>query len=250
MIELNLLPDVKMEYIKAQNLRRMTFTISALVTVVAVVLLGFLISVNQLQKKHLSDLTDDITRDSAQLKSKKDISKILTVQNQLASLTALHAGKPAASSLFTYLNQVTPSDVDISNLHVDFTANTMAITGGANSLSDVNKYIDTLKFTTYKTADGGKTAAFGNVVMSSFAVNSEAKDGSKPASYTINLSYDPKIFDITQKVTLKIPNITTTRASLDNPTPLFQAGASTTATGTTSSAGSATTPATTSTGGH
>lgn len=228
MIELNLLPDVKIEYIKAQNMRRMTFTISALVTVVAVVLLGFLLSVNQLQKKHLNDLTGDIKKESAQLKGKKDINKILTVQNQLNSLTALHASKPAVSSLFTYLNQVTPSNVNINTFHADFAAYTMTITGGADSLSDVNKYIDTLKFTDYKTEDGSKARAFGNIVLTTFGINSQAQGGTKPASYTINLSYDPKIFDITQKVELSVPTITTTRVMISSPSDLFQAAAPTT----------------------
>lgn len=223
MIELNLLPDVKMDYIKAQNMRRMTFTISALVTAVAVVLLGFLLSVNQLQKKHLNDLTGDIKKESAQLKGKKDINKILTVQNQLNSLTALHAAKPAVSNLFNYLNQVTPSNINISTYHADFAAYTMTITGAADSLSDVNKYIDTLKFTDYKTDDGTKARAFGNVVLSTFGINPQVKTGTKPASYTINLSYDPAIFDITKKVELSVPSITTTRAVVDSPSDLFQA---------------------------
>ena len=232
MIELNLLPDVKMEYIKAQRLRRMTFTIAAIVTVASVVLLGSLLSVDQLQKKHLNDLTADINQESSQLKNKPQISKILTVQNQLASLTTLHSTKPAVSNLFTYLNQVTPSTVTINTFHADFTAYTMTITGGADSLSDVNKYIDTLKYTTYKTADSDKAAAFGNVVLGTFGINAEAKDGAKPANYTINLSYDPKIFDITQDVKLTVPDLTTTRASLDHPADLFQAasGSSTTTT--------------------
>ena len=240
MIELNLLPDVKMEYIKAQRMRRMAFTISGVVTVAAIVLLGFLISVNQLQKKHLSDLSGDIASETAQLKGKSQINKILTVQNQLKSLTALHAAKPAVASLFTYLNQVTPTNISISSFHADFTASSMTITGSADSLGDVNKYIDTLKFTTYKTADADKTPAFGNVVLSTFGISSETTNGGKPANYTITLNYDPKIFDITQKVELTVPNIVTTRSSATAPSDLFQAAAPTSTSGT-----STTTPVTT-----
>jgi Tfp pilus assembly protein PilN len=223
MIELNLLPDVKMEYIKAQNLRRMAFTISALVAVVSIVLLGSLISVNQLQKKHLRDLTGDISKESAELKNKPQINKILTVQNQLNSLTDLHSTKPAAYNLFNYLYQVTPSNVSISSLHTDFAQYTINVTGSTETLSDVNKYIDTLKFTTYKTGDGQKSLAFGNVVLAAFGLTGSAQAGAKPASFTINLSYDPKIFDITQDIELTVPTKTTTRSSVDNPTDLFQA---------------------------
>lgn len=235
MIELNLLPDVKMEYIKAQNLRRMAFTISGIVAVASIVVLGLLISVGQLQKKHLNDLTADIKSDSSTLKGKPQINKILSVQNQLNSLTTLHAAKPATASMFTYLYQVTPSNISISSLDADFTQYTMTISGSADTLSDVNKYIDTLKYTTYKAEDGSKGAAFGNIVLSTFALSDKAQAGTKPASYSINLNYDPKIFDITQKIELKVPTKTTTRASVDNPPDLFQSsGSTTTTTGSTS----------------
>jgi hypothetical protein len=77
------------------------FTISFVVTAFAAVLLIILLGASGLQKKHLSDLNKDIAAESKQLKRKPDIDKILTVQNQLDILTALHAGKPAASRLTT-----------------------------------------------------------------------------------------------------------------------------------------------------
>jgi hypothetical protein len=230
MIELNLLPEVKLEYIKAQRMRRLTVSVSIIVSIVAVALLVFLLSVGALQKKHLKDLSNDISSESSQLKGKPQISKILTVQNQLESLTALHAAKPAAGNLFEYLNQITPTDISISSFHVDFTTQTMTVTGSTDSLSSVNKYVDTLKYTTYKSVETGSAKAFGNVVMSSFGISTATAGtaNDKPASYSITLSYDPKIFDITQQVKLDVPSLTTTRASIDQSTSdLFQASGTT-----------------------
>ena len=151
MIQLNLLPDVKLEYIKAQRSRRLVFSVSVLVTIASVALLLLLLSVEGLQKKHLSDLNNDISSETSKLQNEPQINKILTVQNQLESLTALHAGKPAATRLFDYLNQVTPANVNITDFSIDFTKQTTTVTGTSDSLSSVNKYVDTLKFTTYTT---------------------------------------------------------------------------------------------------
>jgi len=224
MIQLNLLPDVKLQYIAAERSRRMVMSLSILVSAVSIGLLVLLLLYGGLQKKHLHDLNKDITTESHKLQSQPQIDKILTVQNQLQSLTALHAGKPATDRLFNYLNQITPAQVSISNYSTDFTAQTATITGTADALSTVNKYVDTLKFTTYTTdVNPTATKAFSNIVLTSFGVSSTGSKSGKTANYTITLAYDKNIFDITQKVTLSVPQLTTTRSSLDKPTDLFEA---------------------------
>jgi hypothetical protein len=227
MIQFNLLPDVKLEFMRAQRLRRLIFTVSFLVSAAAVVILVLLLGVAGLQKKHLSDLKHDITSQTNQLQSKPNINTILTVQNQLESLTNLHNGKPAADRLFTYLNELTPASVTINNFSMDFTAYTMTITGGANSLADVNQYVDTLKLTTYNSGNSSQSLpAFSNVVLSSFGLNTGSQGSQstqQPASYTITLSYDQNIFDITQAISLTIPTVTT-RAQIQNPSDLFSSG--------------------------
>jgi hypothetical protein len=229
MIQLNLLPDVKLDYIKAERTRRLVLSVSFIVTAVAVVLLVLVLSVDLAQKKHLSDLNRDITSESSTLENKPQIAKILTVQNQLESLTALHAAKPAASRLLdTYLDEVTPTSVAINSFNIDFTQQTATITGTADSLTTINQYVDTLKFTTY-TSNTVTTAtnAFSNVVLSSFGLNSDSTDPSQAASYTITLSYDKNIFDTTQTVTLSVPHLVTTRSEIDQPGDLFKAAPAT-----------------------
>lgn len=229
MIELNLLPDIKLEYIKTQRARRLTLTVAVLVTIASIALLVLLLGVDGLQKKHLNDLNRDISSETGQLQHKPNINRILTVQNQLESLTALHAAKPAASRLFSYLDQVTPAQIDINDFTIDFTQQTATITGTADALSSVNQYIDTLKFTTYTTGSNTTaTKAFSNIVLSSFGLGS---GGGNKANYSITLSYDKNIFDTTQTVTLSVPQLVTTRSELNQPTDLFKA-APTTTTGT------------------
>lgn len=230
MIQFNLLPDVKLEYLKAERTRQTVITASVIVTLVSLGIFASFMATNLYQKRHISDLSNTIASEKAKLEGKSQINKILTIQNQLQSLTALHDAKPAASKVFTYLNQVTPDKiVSISSLTIDFTKGTLDVTGTADSLAAVNQYIDTLKFTTYQVKGGSSTGtaskAFTNVVMTSFSYTTPGASGgatAAPASYTLDFSYDPTIFDNTKDVTLNVPaNTTTTRSEVDKPTDLF-----------------------------
>ncbi len=217
MIQFNLLPDVKLQYLKARRTQHLVFTGAIIAIAVSLFVLLILIgTVDVFQKKNLRDLNHDINVDSTQLQNTPNLSKILTVQNQLGTLTTLHDQKPVASRLFTYVKQVTPSSASISQLSVDYTQNNMSITGNANSLDVVNTYIDTLKFTTYQTSNGTSADAFTGVVLSAFTRSTSG------AGFTITANFDPTIFNSTSNISLNVPKIISTRSAIDNPTDLFQ----------------------------
>jgi hypothetical protein len=224
MIQFNLLPDVKQQYLKAQSLKRIVIVFSFLITVIAIVVFVFLLLyVDFVQKQHINSLSTSIQKDSNQLKSNVNLDKILTIQNQLKTIPSLEAQKPVVSRLFTYMTKLTPAAASISNLSVDFTNNTIKIEGSADTLITVNQYVDTLKFTTYSADNNqstNQTKAFSNVVLT-FGYTQNNPNG-KPVSYTIDLSFDPIIFSNAHSVSLNIPQITTTRSVLGQPTDLFQ----------------------------
>ncbi len=223
MIQLNLLPDIKMEYIKARNLKRLVTTVAAAVAAISLgVLIILFVAVNVLQKGHLSDLNKDIASSSKKLASTQDLNKILTIQNQLKSLPGLHDAKPVTTRLFVYLTQLTPGSASISKLDIDFVANTININGSADSLGTINKFVDTLKFTTYTAADKSVpdgTTAFTEVVLTNFGKTE------KNSSYQINLKYMPAIFDSAKDIKLVVPNLITSRSETEKPSALFQAPA-------------------------
>jgi len=219
MIQFNLLPDVKLEYLRANRLKRLMITISVLFAAacfVIAVLLFF--AVNVAQKDHMNDLNKDIKATASKVKQTPNIDKIITIQNQLQSLPTLHSTKPAATRLFGYLSQITPINVTISNVSVDFTANTFTLTGQTANLFGVNTFVDTLKFTTYAQKDDPASLknAFSKVVLGGFATTD------KDATYQITLSYDPAIFDNQNEVVLTVPKTVTTRAGSDKPNVLFE----------------------------
>jgi len=219
MIQFNLLPDVKLEYIRANRLKRLLISISILVAAAcfAIAVLLFL-AVNVVQKDNMNGLNKDIKATANTVKQTPDIDKIITIQNQLQSLPTLHSAKPAATRLFGYLSQVTPSNVTISNVSVDFTADTFTLTGQAADLFAVNTFVDTLKFTTYALASAGDTPknAFSEVVLGGFATTD------KDATYQVTMKYDPVIFDNQNAVILTVPKTVTTRSGSNQPSALFE----------------------------
>ncbi len=223
MIQFNLLPDVKLEYIRAKRTKQLIMLISFIVSAVAITVLVLLfVVVDGVQKKHLSDLNKDVSTMTKKLKDTKDLDKVLTVQNQLVNLPALHDKKPVATRLFNYLGQITPSQISIAKIDVSFTDSSMTITGAADSIKTVNTFIDTMKFTTYTAGDPPVTAkAFSDVVLTNFGRDD------KGASYTINLKFDPAIFNSKTEVKLIVPQQVTTRSETEKPTDLFQPNSNT-----------------------
>ena len=220
MVQFNLLPDVKLHYVRARHLQRSIIAIAGLATAAALfVLILMVLVVHVFQKKHLSDVNNDIKKYTTQLKSTPELTKILTIQNQLNSLSALHGQKPVTSRLYGYVGQITPAKVSITKLDVDFDQHTIEIGGTADSLATVNIFVDTLKFTTFSTPEGANTLnnAFSSVVLNSFAKSE------KDATYTIKLNFDTAIFDSSKTVVLTVPpGKITTRSETEKPADLFK----------------------------
>ena len=216
MIQFNLLPDVKIEYVKAQRTKRLVVGSAVIATASSFVICFLLFVVVQgIQKKSIGDLNDDIKTYTAELKETPDLNKVLTIQNQLGSLNDLHDKKVVTSRVFNFMQQTTPADVTISEHSLDFAASTMTVTGDAPSLDKVNTFVDSLKFATIADTDAD-TKPFSDVVLSQFA-RSE-----KSSSYTISLTFDPLLFGNDQAVNLIVPKTITTRSVVEQPTDIFK----------------------------
>jgi len=218
MIQFNLLPAVKLEYVRARRNKRVTIIIASLTTALMLAILVILfVGVQVLQKEYSADLSKDIKAESSKLQDTPDLNKILTIQNQLNTLPALDDQKPVAARLLGFIKQVTPAKVSMATLSVDLENQAITITGSADAISTVNKFVDTLKFTTYKSEDDKTGQAFSAVVLNSFGRDD------KGASYQVAFKYDPVIFDSLSPVTLSVPaGKITTRSETEKPEALFQ----------------------------
>lgn len=217
-VEFNLLPDLKMGVVKAARTRKTIVGIALLASAASLAVLILLIfTVYIVQHKQLTDADGNIKIANEKLKNTSGLEQILTVQKQLQTLPGLHQNKHVNSRLFTYLPQVTPTNVSIGGLTVDMTTNIMQISGTANSQHAVNTFIDTLKFTTYITGTNSTAKnAFPTVIETNFALS-----GSR-VSYLLDVSFDPVLFSNNQSApVLRVPSLTTTRSVVDNPSTLF-----------------------------
>jgi hypothetical protein len=219
-IQFNLLPDIKIQYLKAKRQKHMVIMISVAISLVSLAVFVLLLTtVFVLQKKNLSDLNKDIKSTSNQLQSVQDLNKILTVQNQLGALTPLHDKKVVSSRLYSFITQVTPANAKLTKLIIDHDQSILTIAGTADNLTTVNKYTDTLKFTKFTTVEGGpEKNAFSGVVLSAFTRDK------LNTTFEIALKYDPELFSSAHEAKLNVPKIITTRSEVDKPTELFQRG--------------------------
>lgn len=221
MIQFNLLPDVKLDFIKTRRRKRLVVLVSTCVAGGSIALLVLLVMIVKVwQGQSIKSLEKQITASNNSLQNITDISKVLTVQSQLNSLTSLHDAKPIASRMFVYLGQITPATASISRITAAFPDNTLIISGKADSLQTINTYVDTIKFTNYiSSTQTDPLPAFKNVVLTNFSRDD------KGATYEVSFVYDPKIFDsVEDGVSLQVPKTVTTRSELSKPT-LFEGGA-------------------------
>lgn len=214
MVQFNLLPDVKLQYIKTRRMKRIVTIVSLTVAVASVIALVLVfVSVQVAQKKHLANLNKDIAKEVKTLNSVEDLNKILTVQNQLKSLPGLYDDRKISSRIFGYISQLTPAAANISSFKLDMNGNTVSIAGTADGTTTINQYADTLKFVTYTTTavkEEDQKRAFSNVVT-----NLALTD--KKTTFVINASFDPVLFDGKETPVIKVPKIISTRSETEKP---------------------------------
>ena len=126
MIEINLIPDVKQELLRAQAQRNIVISASIILAIAAGVIVVLVASyVFGAQALFMDNANKTIDKEYGTLKDVEDLDRLLTVQNQLKKVSELNANKNAASRLYGMLNVIVPPDphaVTISALMVEPTA--------------------------------------------------------------------------------------------------------------------------------
>lgn len=205
MIQFNLLPDVKMKYVKAKRTKRLIISTATLLSIGSIVVVGILFSVVQFgQKTHINGLTEDIKSETAKIQSIEGLNEILTVQNQLTLLPGLHEKKTETSRLFDYIKFVSPADAKVSSLNFEGSSMIITIQGSADKISTINKFVDNIKAVTYRTQneiDGTGLPAYSKV-------STQLSGSKKEASFKIEITFDPIIFTNTQEIIMKLENKT------------------------------------------
>lgn len=204
MIEINLIPDVKQELIRARMVRSAVISGAIIATIVAGALVAVIaIYVFGVQTVRGAVADDSIKKGSAQLASVDDLSKILTIQNQLTKIDALNDAKHIDSRVFDLLQAIippSPNDVKVSSLVIDSTAGTITFEGQTPTYPSLEAFKKTIGAANvrYKDTDGTQVDT---VLASSLSISNvsygEDTDGAKVLRFTVSFVYAPELFSPT-----------------------------------------------------
>lgn len=213
MIEINLVPDVKQELIKAQRVRASVISMSILVGIAAVgvvVVLAIWVFAVQTARSVITDNT--IKSESDKLSKVADVSNTLTIQNQLSKLTAMHDEKSIDSRIFdilTTINPPAPNDVSITNLALDSEEKTIKIEAQAvNGYPALDVFKKTINATTFQfTKDGQRQSVdLASDMSDSDRSYGEDASGAKVLRFTLTFTYPDELFTKTaQNATIVAP---------------------------------------------
>ncbi len=211
MIEINLIPDVKRELIKAQMIRNRVILVSVFVCIVsltAVVLLSINVFAVQLARNNGAD--GSIKDKSNTFSQKADLPKTLTLQNQLSKISDIYDAKKIDSRLFDMLAKIippAPNDVKISSFNIDADTETISIEGqAANSFAAFEVFKKTIEGTEISyidPADDKKTVAVplvdGTLDIGSTSYGQDATTGAMVLRFSISFKYSSELFAVTSK---------------------------------------------------
>lgn len=227
MIRLNLLPDIKREYIRARRIEARVITLATLASIGAVagiVALGLWVYGAQTLQKNL--LNSSIEKRMSELKSKKDINKYVTVQNQLTHIDSLHGNKVIISRVFdvlSKLNPKAPNNITISDLTVDTTNTIMSFEGQVGTYTALETFRDTLKNAELQYQVEGESGSnteklFSDVLIVSQAIGKDQATQKDYVSFKISAKYSTRVFAVNvNSFQVIVPNIETTQSKQDAP---------------------------------
>lgn len=203
MIEINLIPDVKQEFIRAQKVRNTAITFSVLIGMAAggvVVVLALILGAQSL---HESIVRQEIKKQYNTLSSVENIDNVLTIQHQLSKISTMHNNKSMDSRIFDVIaaiNPPAPNDAKISNVRIDPSKSLLTIEGSAvNGYAATETLRKTILNTQMESVDDGKTVTIPLTSEVSIGETSygESSDGGRVLRFVISFVYPDGMFDNT-----------------------------------------------------
>lgn len=210
MIEINLIPDVKQELLRAQRTRAMVISTSILVSIItgAVVVL-LLLYVFGVQTVRSSILDGQIKDGYAELSQVEDLSKVLTIQNQLTKIDQLNSQKKMDSRAFDMLSASTPTGdnaVQFSQIIIDSEEGTISLEGQTRAYDSMEVFKKTLDSTVvlYNKDGEQEEVKLATDISTTNISYGENSNGNKVVRFTVTYAYpeelfSPEVTDVTFK---------------------------------------------------
>ena len=207
-VQINLLPDVKRDYLKSQQSKHTFLIGSVLVSVAFISVLGLLFAyVSVVQPRHLNNLQADIDEGIKQTQSIPDATEMVTVQGALEQLPGLQDKKAITSRLFGYVNSFTPRDVSYNEVKLDLITNTLSLRGESTDLERTNVLANNLKSAELVYTENDASASvkpFTQVVFTNLGRAEQSQNG-KSVSFQVDMQIDPILFkESISKIELKV----------------------------------------------
>ncbi len=236
MIQINLIPDIKREYLHARKMRDFAISISVIVSLLAIlaVVIMALILGSQAIRESLAD--NAIKDEYASLSGVEDLNDMVTIQNQLSLISSQHQNKSMNSRLFSVLqaiNPPAPNDVQFNSVTLDPEESTLVFEGiasaGYNAVETLSKTIEntTIEYMV-SGSDTVETAEFASDVVvgeTSYGLDS---NNQRVLRFKMTVTYTDDLFtNRIQSVVVKAPDnsIDVTDSKLRVPSSLFSAPA-------------------------
>ena len=229
MIELNLLPDVKKEFLKAQRTRNAVISGAILTTIGAGIITVILASTVYIGQNAVIALQKNSVKEKHEkLQSQPEIEKYLTVQNQLKNIASLHDGKYLYSRAFVYLqalNPAAPNNVALASMTLVKEDKTLEITGTARNFEALTTYKATLEsaklsYTSGDSTDTQSVNMFDSVALMDAGLRS--LNGVPLVGFRMQLTYPDVIFaPDTKNGKVEVPSVITSDADRNAPKQLF-----------------------------
>jgi len=205
MIEINLIPDVKQELIRAQQTRAAVISVSIIVGIVVLAIVAILavyVFAVQTVRGNVDD--NNIKQGFAKLSANEDLEKIITIQNQLDKISALHDDTQITSRIFDVLEATIPAEpnnVVISKLTIDTDNHSIRLEGqAAQSYAAMEVFKKTLAAakvsytdTTQEDAEEQSVILASDISTSDLSYGQDSS-GEKVLRFTLTFTYADELF--------------------------------------------------------
>lgn len=204
MIQINLIPDVKRELLKIRKMRTLVTSVAIIIAIVAggivTVLAMYVFGAQTFMNSQADAAIDDEFKKLSQV---EDLSKTLTIQNQLTQLTGMHDEKIKTSRLFDLLAATAPDKGDnkvaISRTLLDTDANTITIEATASGYRAVEVFKKTISQTKFEYTDQGEVVSTDIASMITDGDRGYGQDanGNRVLRFEFSFEYPEELFSST-----------------------------------------------------
>ena len=246
MLQINLLPDVKKEFLHAQKQRNFVISICIVVSLIAggaTSVLGLVLGGQAIQKALVTQNIKTSQAEITKLQSDGQLNEYLTVQNQLRQIGSLKSEQKIYSRVMDYLKQLNPAapnNVSLDSIEVALaTANsgtststtttstsggkvTVKISGNTTNYKTLSVFETTLAQTDISYSNGSNTDIKTEKLFSSVTNNSSSLSQAKGIDFAITVECAQAAFDYNSAdIKLTIPNESTSDSDRNAPKNVF-----------------------------